>query len=160
MIYSVYVEMAGVFVAIVVVLVGLWRYLDGRDREHRWRKTEFIFKEASKLDDNVGVSNFMMLLENKSGDKVSELISDSGIWIGKAEQYQAAHQVFNLLDRLEFAYTSSQSISIAELEPFYWYFTIISRDKTVRKYLEKSGYKSVLSLSKEIELILKENSKN
>ena len=52
--------------ALVGFSVGLWRYLDSRARELKWRRTEFLFEQAKYLDNDEDIMSAVLIIAGES----------------------------------------------------------------------------------------------
>ena len=135
-------ELVGFFIAVV----GIWQYLDTRKNELSWKRTEFLFNQAEKLENDDELKEIIHILEGRNNDITIEKIINGNI----PEYLQKLDKLLNFLDRLAYAYLNQKTLSKIEIENFGWYLQRISENTTLTEYCKKNGFKDLIILSEEL----------
>lgn len=149
------ISVIGVCLTISGLFFSLWKFLDSRKRELEWKKTEFVFFQASKMDENSKVSRVVRIIDGHDELKPEDIVTHKGAFCSSdPDIIDGVHNLLNTLDRLAYAYQRHSSISLEELEPFFWYFTSIQRNTHFSTFCRKNGYRKVLDTSESIQEFL------
>lgn len=121
---------------------GIYKYFDTRARELAWRRTEFIFKQAERLENDSDVFEIVTILENRSqGKTIEQIINES-----QSDCLQKLDKLLNLLDRLAYATLHRKTIAKEEIANFGWYLDRICQNETLVQYCNTHGFHDVLAL--------------
>lgn len=145
-------------VATFVAVFGLFKYFDARKKELNWKKTEFLFEQSKYIDSDDDIQFAIRVIDGEDKLKINRVINTKGCFTTEnASLIKGMHNLFNLLDRLAYAVTVRNSISMEEVAHFGWYFTSIRRNKTLVSFCNSNGYKQVIELAEDVEKYFKEN---
>ena len=139
--------------AIATFIFSMWRYLVVRWAELRWQRTEFLFEQARYLDLDVQMNYAVAMLDGSYRISLNEVFDENGRFLSEVDgKYKhGLDKLFNLLDRLAWAYFENNVISKSELVNFGWYYHKILKHNRVVKYCEKHGYKDVIKLAQKLQ---------
>lgn len=133
--------------AFCIAGIGIWRYLDSRTRDLRWRRTELLFSQATLLDTNPDISNAVKIIECRHNDiSIEDLFDDSGRPANSTHgnEWQQIDMLLNLLDRIAYAVIHLETLTIDEAMNFSWYLTLLERNNNMLRYCEENGFEDIL----------------
>ncbi len=137
-------------ISVCVLVFAFWKYTDIRKRELRWKRTEFLFKQAEFLDNDPNINLAVSVLDGVDGDvRIEDLFNIDGIINNTIDKrYRIGFEkLCNFLDRLAYAHLNSKAIEKKEIANFGWYIESIEKHTRVVKYCEKNGFGDILKLS-------------
>ena len=137
----------------LIATIGIWRYLDSRSRELKWKRTELLFSQAAFLDTNPDICNVVKIIEGRNKDiGIDDLFDDSGRPDNAqyGEVWQQIDKLLNLLDRIAYAVIHLKTLTRDEAMNFSWYLRLLEKNKNMAKYCEEQGFGDILELAKRI----------
>ena len=137
-------------IAAAALAFAFWKYIDIRNRELRWQRTEFLFKQAEFLDNDSDVNLATSVLDGVDEKvKLDELFDVNGnINHSIDKKYRIGFEkMCNLLDRLAYAHLTTKAIEKKEVANFGWYIECIVNHTRVVKYCENNGFEDIIKLS-------------
>ena len=140
-------------IGIVGFLFGLYKYVDVRDRELRWKRTEFLFQQAQYLDGDREINYAISVLAGTDEKtKIEDVFEENGDYTKTVEaKYRLGFdKLFNLLDRLAYARSESEVLDADELKNFGWYFHKVVNSSRTTKHCEINGYPDIIKVAQEI----------
>ena len=140
----------------IVAVLGLgfsvYKYLDAKERELSWKKTETLLDLARYFDTDEDIKEAVKIIEGNSDILVNDLYLPDGEPI--KEQHKELHyqmdKMFNFLDRISYAVLQSKTLTILEAKNFGWYYYEILSSGRLTKYCDNYGYSDVVSLARKI----------
>ena len=137
-------------IAAMALVFAFWKYTDIRKRELRWKRTEFIFKQAELLDNDSDITLAISVLDGADTNvKLDDLFDVHGnINHTIDKQYRIGFEkMCNFLDRLAYAHLNTKAIEKKEIANFGWYIESIVNHTRVVKYCENNGFEDIIKLS-------------
>lgn len=137
-------------IATAAFIFTFYKYFDIRERELRWKRTEFLFKQAELLDHDRDINLATAVLDGSDSNvKLDELFDvDGNININVDKRYRIGFEkMCNFLDRLAYAYLTTKTIEKNEIANFGWYIESIVNHTRVLKYCENNGFEDIIKLS-------------
>lgn len=106
-------------IAAIALVFAFWKYIDIRKRELRWKRTEFLFKQAELLDNDPDINLATSVLDgsdtNVKLDDFFDVHGNINHTIDK--QYRIGFEkMCNFLDRLAYAYLNTKTIEKRKLQ--------------------------------------------
>ncbi|MBL4572694.1 MAG: hypothetical protein JKY86_06435 [Gammaproteobacteria bacterium] len=150
-------DLATICAAAVAILgfgFGYFKYFDMRDRELRWKKTEFLFEQAAHLDGDREINYAVSVLAETDDDvSVNDVFEADGSFSSAVDsKYRLGFdRLLNLLDRLAYAHLHSSVLDISELNNFGWYYHKVVSSNRATKYCEESGYQDIIEMAQKIQ---------
>lgn len=125
---------------------GIYKYFATRRTELAWRRTEFIFDQARRLEDDQDLSETIAILEGRCQDNsIEKIIGES-----QNEYLQKLDKLLNLFDRLAYATLHQKTIDKKEVANFGWYLQKICENDKLVQYCENHGFRDIIKLGKEL----------
>ena len=137
-------------IAAMALVFAFWKYTDIRKRELRWKRTEFLFKQAELLDNDSDITLAISVLDGADTNvKLDDLFDVHGnINHTIDKQYRIGFEkMCNFLDRLAYAHLNTKAIEKKEIANFGWYIESIVNHTRVVKYCENNGFEDIIKLS-------------
>ena len=137
-------------IAALALVFAYWKYIDMRKRELRWKRTEFLFKQAEILDHDEDINLATAVLDGTdSSIELDDLFDAHGnINNDIDKRYRIGFEkMCNFLDRLAYAHLNNQTIDKNDIANFGWYIESIVNHSQVIKYCENNGYEDIIKLS-------------
>jgi hypothetical protein len=138
---------------VVVAAFGLWKYLDARRRDFKWRRTEFLFEQMKYLDTDEEMQEVLRRLSGWDTAGI-ELMFDSRSRLSvdvSPESARGLQKMLNLLDRIAYATLDAKTLTMGEVSYFGWNFSMVHRNKPLRAYCMNNGFKQVVKLAERVE---------
>ena len=137
-------------IAALALVFAFWKYIDIRKRELRWKRTEFLFKQAELLDNDPDINLATSVLDgsdtNVRLDDLFDVHGNINHTIDK--QYRVGFEkMCNFLDRLAYAHLNTKAIEKKEIANFGWHIESIVNHTRVVKYCENNGFEDIIKLS-------------
>ena len=142
----------GLILSLITAIIGIYKFLDARKRELKWKRTEFVFEQAKYLDnDKEIILALAVLCKTDSNYKIESIFSTDGKFIdGVEHSYMIGFEkLLNLLDRLVYAYRADV-ITKGEFENFGMYLEQVLNNTRVSKYADANGYADVVTVAGEL----------
>jgi len=130
--------------------IALWRYLDTRRLELAWKRTEFLFSQAEKLDNDLAIQKAVRVLAGRDPNATVVRIFGPNPDLSPAERsayIEAFEKLFNFLDRIAYGVLHVCSLTMQEVANFSWYFNLIRRHPCLTAYCESQGFPDVVRLA-------------
>lgn len=138
-------------IALLGAGIGIWKYLDARNNELNWKKTEFIFEQAQYLDNDLDVIKAIKVISgNEPGITIDEIFGEGYDQEIRTKYIIGFEKIFNLLDRLSHAFYTLKTLNKAGIRNFSWYLREIENNSRLLKYCENNGYQDVIKLIQDI----------
>ena len=137
-------------IAAMALVFAFWKYTDIRKLELRWKRTEFLFKQAELLDNDSDITLAISVLDGADTNvKLDDLFDVHGnINHTIDKQYRIGFEkMCNFLDRLAYAHLNTKAIEKKEIANFGWYIESIVNHTRVVKYCENNGFEDIIKLS-------------
>ena len=137
-------------IAALALVFAYWKYIDMRNRELRWKRTEFLFKQAELLDHDDDINLASAVLDGSDPDIDVEQLFDvhGNINIEIDKHYRIGFEkMCNFLDRLAYAHLTNKTIDKADVANFGWYIESMMNHTCVIKYCENNGFEDIIKLS-------------
>ena len=137
-------------IAGLALVFAYWKYIDMRKRELRWKRTEFLFKQAELLDHDKDINLATAVLDGSAPDiALADLFdTDGNINLNIDKQYRVGFEkMCNFLDRLAYAHLTNKTIDKTDIANFGWYIESIVNHTRVIKYCENNGFEDIIKLS-------------
>ena len=141
-------------IAFLTLVFMFWKYIDVRRRELKWKKTEFLFKQAEYLDNDQDVNYAVSVIDGTDPDvKIENLLKENGeIDSTTDRKYRIGlEKLCNFLDRLAYAYFTTKTIKKDEIANFQWFIKEISLHARLLEYCKNNGYNDVIKLTAELD---------
>lgn len=138
-------------IALIALGWTIYSYFNSKNKELKWKRTEFLFNQAQYLDTDIEIQKAVMVMADQDNKiKISSLFNDEGEIVTKenSEYLNGFEKLFNLLDRVSYAFEANV-IEKDELKNFEWYLHQIKENKNISKYCIDNGFESVVKLAKE-----------
>lgn len=139
------------FISAAALVFAFWKYTDIRKRELRWKRTEFLFKQAEFLDSDLVIALAVSVLDDKDDEvKIGDLFDENGNIDNTIDKkYRIGFEkLCNFLDRIAYAYLNTKAIEKKEIANFSWYIEHIVNSSRIVKYCENNGFGDIIKLSK------------
>lgn len=145
-------KLIGTIIAFLSFVFGFIKYMDSRERELSWKKTEFLFNQAKYIDNDKDIIKSVSVFLKEKPEEVLIKVYGTNIDEATREEYIVGFEkLFNFLDRLAHAYLKLNTLGKDEIANYGWYLDCIKRSNTLHNYCIKNGFKDVINLAKEIE---------
>ena len=140
-------------IAALALMFGYWKYLDSRKRELKWKRTEFLFSQAQYLDTDPQISKAVAVLAGLDKNfRVDSFFDEFGKLTKADEEYVFGFEkLFNLLDRVAYAYINAKTISKTEVDNFSWYLRAIKKSCAISAYCNQNGFENVVRIADMVE---------
>lgn len=136
---------------LVAAGVGLYTYIDARDNDLTWRKTEFMFNEAKYLDTDPEVCKAVKVLDGCDlNTQPEDFFGPCADDAKKAEYFIGFERLFNILDRIATARLEQHVLGKEEVNKFGWYLQKISESRVISDYCSSNGYSAVIRLANNV----------
>jgi hypothetical protein len=146
------------FIPLLPVFVTAIFYIDTRRRDLRWKRTEFLFAQADKLENDPDIQRAIRVLDRRErGVHVVQIFGPNADTVTFAVYREGFEKLLNFLDRIAYAVRHSKSLTMAEVANFAWYYRNICAHACMRSFCETSGFPDVVPLAKELTKHLKDN---
>lgn len=137
-------------IATAAFVFTFYKYFDIRERELRWKRTEFLFKQAELMDNDPDITLATSVLDGADVNiKLEDLFDVHGnIDHSIDKKYRIGFEkMCNILDRLAYAHFNTKAIEKNEIANFGWYIDSILNHTRVVKYCENNGFEDIIKLS-------------
>ncbi|MDX1285307.1 MAG: hypothetical protein R3182_09850 [Draconibacterium sp.] len=137
-------------ISALALIFAYWKYIDIRKRELRWKRTEFLFKQAELLDHDKDINLATAVLDGCDPNIELEQLfdTDGNINLEVDKKYRVGFEkMCNFLDRLAYAHLTNKTIDKADIANFGWYIESIVNHTRVIKYCENNGFEDIIKLS-------------
>lgn len=139
-------------IAVLGLGFSMYKYLDAKERELSWKKTETLLDLAKYFDTDGDIREAVKIIEGNSEIIVDDLYLPNGEPI--KEKYKELHyqmdKMFNFLDRISYAVLQSKTLTTLEAKNFGWYYYEILSSSKLSKYCDNYGYSDVVSLARKL----------
>jgi len=144
-------KLIGIFIALISLIIGLYKYLDSRNRELAWKKTEFLFEQARYLDNDKDIIRSISLFQEQHYEDILSKIYGDNYDEDLRKEYQLGFEkLLNFLDRLAHAYLKLEIVGKEKVTNFGWYLEYIESSEVLNIYCVNNGYEDVINLANEM----------
>lgn len=143
--------------AVVPSVWALWKYFHARRAELAWKRTEFLFSQAEKLDADPEMRRAIRILAGADRTTIADLFGPSSQTTPAAFSRESIDKLLNLLDRIAYATLHAKSLSMQEVANFGWYYKQVQCHPCLMAYCESQGYPDVARLASKIQKHMSDN---
>lgn len=147
------VQVVGPIVALGTLIAGIVQYLNVRERDLSWKRTEFIFSQCQYAENDVELREITEVLAGRSDVSIETVLSDSeSLSMAERRRLQRGLEKFlGLLDRLAYAVDHGKSLTVSEIAEFGWHFRVVSQTPELLTYAKTSYYPCLLAMAPKLQ---------
>jgi hypothetical protein len=131
------------------LILTTWRYLDAKERELVWKRTETLFSLLDRFEQDEKISRAAVILAGRDNTiNVDQLYSKHQDATNEIERkaLDDMDHLLGYLERLVYA-NSNGSLTNKELDMCGWYFRTIIASPPLVRYCQHNGYKDLIAFS-------------